>query len=132
MEKQKQPKVSPPSAAERSETERSDGERSGAADGGAQPALFRRWTASRKVQVVIRLLRGESLEAVSRDVKVPPWKLAKWRDRAVAGMEVGLSDRPRELGEVMQEQAESLIAKLAIENDLLKKKTAGKPWRLKP
>lgn len=131
MERTKKSKVIPPPAAERSETERSDGERSGAA-GGDAPSVPRRWTAGRKVQVVIRLLRGESLEAVSRDAGVPTWKLAKWRDRALAGMEAGLSERPRELGEVMQEQAEALIARLAMENDLLKKKTAGKPWRLKP
>lgn len=131
MENLKQTRNTPPPAAERSEPERSEGERSGAAGGGARPTP-RRWTAGRKVQVVIRLLRGESLEAVSRDVAIAPWKLAKWRDRALAGMEVGLSERPREMGEVMQEQAEALIARLAMENDLLKKKTAGKPWRLKP
>lgn len=113
--------------------ERSEGvaERSGAGLGAAR-APIRRWTVSRKLQQVLRLLRGESLEAVSRDCGVPTWKLAKWRDKAMAGMENGLNDRPRELGIVLDEQKDALIARMAMENDLLKKKTAGKPMRWTP
>jgi transposase-like protein len=131
MDKPKPSKVTPPPAAERREAERSDAERSGAAGGGARPIL-RRWTAARKLQLVLRLLRGESLEAVSRECGIPTWKLAKWRDRALTAMQNGLSERPREIGEVLDEQKDSLIAKLAMENDLLKKKTAGKVMRWKP
>ncbi len=84
---------------------------------------------NRKLQQVLRLLRGESLEAVSRDCGVPTWKLAKWRDRGLAALETGLQDRPRELAEVIDEQKDALIARLVMENDLLKKKTAGKVMR---
>ena len=113
--------------------ERSEGvaERSGAVLGAARTPV-RRWTVNRKLQQVLRLLRGESLEAVSRDCGVPTWKLAKWRDRGLAGLETGLQDRPRELADVIDEQKDALIARLAMENDLLKKKTAGKPMRWTP
>ena len=39
----------------------------------------KRWTAARKQEVVLRLIRGETLEAVSRDVGVPMYRLADGR-----------------------------------------------------
>lgn len=43
-----------------------------------------RWSARKKADVVMRLLRGESLEEVSRDVKVEVHRLAAWRDDFIA------------------------------------------------
>jgi hypothetical protein len=40
--------------------------------------------------VVLRLLRGEPVDAVSREVAVPIYKLEQWRDRALAGIDAGL------------------------------------------
>src|SRR5690606_8679342 len=39
-----------------------------------------RWSANRKIDVVLRLLRGESLEDVSREVGVEAHRLAAWPD----------------------------------------------------
>ena len=52
-----------------------------------------RWSASRKRDVVLRLLRGESLEALSREVGVEIYRLEAWRERAMPGLELGLKDR---------------------------------------
>jgi hypothetical protein len=41
--------------------------------------LPERWSAKAKVDVVLRLLRGESVEAVSREVQVPAHELEAWR-----------------------------------------------------
>ncbi len=49
-----------------------------------------RWSASRKRDVVLRLLRGESLDAVSREVGVEVYRLEAWKARALAGLERGL------------------------------------------
>ena len=38
-------------------------------------AEVKRWSAARKKEVVLRLLRGEPVDAVSRDVAVPIYKL---------------------------------------------------------
>ena len=54
---------------------------------------IRRWSAARKRDVVLRLLRGESIEAVSRQVAVEPYRLEQWRERALAGLDAGLKDR---------------------------------------
>jgi transposase len=42
------------------------------------------WSAGRKKAVVLRLLRGEPVDATSREVSVPIFKLERYRDRAGA------------------------------------------------
>ena len=60
----------------------------GAAAGPGSLAPGQRWSASRKRDVVLRLLRGESLEALSREVGVEIYRLDAWRARAMAGLEL--------------------------------------------
>lgn len=125
----KNPVESAPKPAERSE---GVAERSGAGLGAARPHTPHRWSARRKLAVVIRLLRGESLDAVSRDTGLPTHRLARWRERALAGMEASLKDGGGDHRELLMEQYNAKIAELVVENDLLKKKTAGKVLRWKP
>ena len=61
----------------------------GAAAGAGSLAPGQRWSASRKRDVVLRLLRGESLEALSREMGVEIYRLDAWRERAMAGLELG-------------------------------------------
>ncbi|MBI3459952.1 IS3 family transposase, partial [Candidatus Acetothermia bacterium] len=37
-----------------------------------------RWTVRRKQEAVLRLLRGESLDELSRELHVPAHQLAQW------------------------------------------------------
>ncbi len=39
-----------------------------------------RWTASKKAEAVLRLLRGESIDAVSREGAVTVETLNRWRE----------------------------------------------------
>src|SRR3712207_6916163 len=39
-----------------------------------------RWSAGKKMDAVLRLLRGESLDALSRELGVEAHRLAAWRD----------------------------------------------------
>jgi len=66
-----------------------------AGDGGVVAVPVRRFSAQRKPSAVQRLLRGESLEAVSRELGVPVHRLTEWRDRAFTGAEHALKDRAR-------------------------------------
>jgi len=80
-----------------------------------------RWPAERKREVVLRLVRGESLEQVSRDVRVPVHRLEEWRSRFLAAGLEGLRARPdtpeaRELGE-----AGSKIGELTMKIELLER-----------
>ena len=61
-------------------------------DFGSRP----RWSANRKIDVVMRLLRGGSLEDVSRQVGVEVHRLAAWRDDFLESGKAGLkAKRPR-------------------------------------
>ena len=54
---------------------------SAAAEGALAPG--QRWSASRKRDVVLRLLRGESLDTVSREVGVELYRLEAWQAQAL-------------------------------------------------
>ncbi len=61
-----------------------------AGDGGAGVGPVRRMSAKRKLAAVQRVLRGESMEAVSRSLGVPVHRLSEWRDRALQAAEGAL------------------------------------------
>ena len=67
-----------------------------AAMGSGALAPGQRWSASRKRDVVLRLLRGEPLDAVSREVGVEVYRLERWKTRALAGLELGLKEQAGE------------------------------------
>ena len=58
-----------------------------AGDGAVGAGPGGRFSAQRKLAAVQRLLRGEALEMVSRELNVPAHRLSQWRDRVLeAGM----------------------------------------------
>lgn len=61
-----------------------------AGDGGAVAGGPKRFSAKRKLAVVQRLLRGESLEVVCREENVPVHRLTEWRDKVLTGAESAL------------------------------------------
>lgn len=52
-----------------------------------------RWSVRRKREVVLRLLHGEPLDALSREVGVEVYRLEQWREKSVLGMDEALRDR---------------------------------------
>jgi hypothetical protein len=70
-----------------------EGARSATGSAPGAAAEVKRWSANRKKEVVLRLLRGEPVDAISREVSVPIYRLEEWRDRALAGMDAGLKER---------------------------------------
>ncbi|MGZ9409148.1 MAG: transposase, partial [Methylocystis sp.] len=56
----------------------------------------RRFSVQRKMAVVARLQRGESLELVARETNVSIHRLTEWRDRALAGAASALKERARD------------------------------------
>jgi transposase-like protein len=81
-----------------------------------------RWSLGRKREVVLRMLRGESIDALSRELGVESSRLERWREGALAGMDEGLRERG---GDPRDEQLEALRAKLGealMENELLRVK----------
>jgi len=69
-----------------------------AAAGAASPKVGplvpgQRWSVARKREVVLRLLRGESVELLSRELVVPIFKLEQWRQKADAALDGALKER---------------------------------------
>ena len=54
---------------------------------------IQRWSAARKRDVVRRLLRRESVEAVARQIGIEPYRLEQWRERGLAALESALKER---------------------------------------
>lgn len=81
-----------------------------------------RWSLSRKREVALRLLRGESLEALSRELGVEIFRLSSWREKALAGIDSGLRERD---GDPLQDELSAAIKRvgeLSMENELLKER----------
>ena len=83
-------------------------------DGGAAPGV-KRWSTGRKKEVVLRLLRGEPVDAISREVLVPVYKLEKWRDWALAGIDSGLKERENDPVMAQLDDANRRISELVME-----------------
>ena len=47
--------------------------------GAAADEVPERWSVQRKTELVMRLLRGEALDAVSRESRVPAHELERWQ-----------------------------------------------------
>ena len=89
-------------------------------------AIVGRWSAGRKKAVVLRLLRGESVEAVSREIAVPIYKLEQWRDRALTGIDAGLKERESDPLEKALDEAKRRIGELVMEVEILQKERRAK------
>ena len=89
-----------------------------------------RWSASRKRDVVLRLLRGESLDGVSRAVGVDLYRLEAWKTRALAGLELGLKEQAGEPLAAELDTAKRHIGELSMENELLRERARAAERRL--
>lgn len=89
-------------------------------------AEVRRWSAGRKKEVVLRLLRGEPVDAVSREVGVPIYKLEQWRDRSLAGIDAGLKERENDPLAKQLDEANRRIGELVMEVEILQKERRAK------
>lgn len=78
-----------------------------------------RWTAARKREVVLRIFRGEPLALLSRELGVELYRLEKWRDAALAGMEEALKARNGDPLKAELDTAMQRIGELTMENELL-------------
>jgi transposase len=89
-------------------------------------AEIKRWSGARKKEVVLRLLRGEPVDAVSREVAVPIYKLEQWRDRALAGIDAGLKERENDPVANQLDDANRRIGELVMEVEILQKERRAK------
>ncbi len=91
-----------------------------------------RWSARRKEEVVLRLLRGESLDLLARETGQPAGRIAAWREEFLAAGREGLKARPRPAEERELQEAQRKIGELSMDLDIaraLLEETERRPRR---
>lgn len=90
-----------------------------AGDRGAVAGGPKRFSAKRKLAAVQRLMRGESLEAVSREENVPVHRLTEWRDKVLTGAESALKERERDARDDEIARLKAKVGEITMDNELL-------------
>ena len=85
-----------------------------------------RWSLTRKRDVALRLLRGEPVEALSRELGVEIDRLEKWREKALNGIDNGLRERDGDPLNDELEAAVKRVGELSMEVELLKERCRRK------
>src|SRR3954463_6692151 len=84
-----------------------------------------RMSRQRKRDAVLRLLRGEDLETVSRSLGVTAATLSSWRDAFRAAGEASLLTRPTD-GEALESgRLKARLGEMLLERELLEAKIAA-------
>ena len=91
--------------------------------GAAGPGRGGRMSRRRKRDAVLRLLRGEDLETVSRSLGVTAATLSGWRDAFLAAGEAALATRPEGGGEALESgRLKARLGEMLLERELLEAK----------
>jgi transposase len=100
--------------------------------GAVAPGRGGRISRQRKTAAVLRLLRGEDLETVSRELSVTAATLTGWHDAFLAGGEAALMIRAATGKELESGRLKAKLGAALIERDLLNEKIArseaGRPF----
>jgi len=81
-----------------------------------------RISRQRKRDAVLRLLRGEDLETVSRSLGVTAATLTAWRDSFLAGGEAALAARPTDGETLESERLKARLGEMLLQHELLEQK----------
>jgi len=92
--------------------------------GAASPGRGGMMSRQRKTAAVLRLLRGEDLETVSRSLGVTAATLSGWRDAFLVAGEAVLTTKPVTGEELESERLKAKLGAALIERDLLNEKIA--------
>jgi transposase len=96
-----------------------------AGSGAAGPGRGGRISRQRKRDAVLRLLRGEDLETVSRVLGVTAATLSGWREAFLAAGESSLATRPTD-GEALESgRLKAKLGEMLLERELLEAKIAA-------
>ncbi len=90
-----------------------------------------RFSVGRKSETVMRLLRGEDLESLSRELGITAARVSQWRDQFLTAGQAGLKSREADVRDEDNRRLQAKIGELLMENELLYAKVdqleAGSP-----
>jgi hypothetical protein len=79
-----------------------------------------RWSARRKEGVVMRLLRGESLDLLARESGQPAGRISAWREEFLMAGREGLKARPLPVEDFALREAQRKVGELSMELDIVR------------
>jgi len=82
----------------------------------------KRWSAKKKLEVVLRLLSGETVDDVSREIGIEISKLDEWKREAIDGIEARFKVRNTDPRGAELCRAKQQIGELSMENELLRER----------
>lgn len=113
-----EPKSEPKGAPERAHNA------GGGAPLGSDTNRQQRFSAQRKVAAAMRVMRGEPLEVVARELNITVARLTEWRDRAFAGAQSALKERDRDDRDDEIARLKAKVGEITMDNELLYEKIA--------
>ena len=94
--------------------------------------LPERWSVQRKTELVLRLLRGEALDAVSRESQIPAHELESWRrvflETGTRGLKTRAEPEARDLT-LARAKIGELMMRLELAEHLIEKRGLADEWR---
>jgi len=94
--------------------------------------LPERWSVQRKGELVLRLLRGEALDAVSRESQVPAHELESWKriflEQGTRGLKTRSDPEERELT-LARAKIGELMMRLELAEHLIEKRGLTDEWK---
>ena len=94
--------------------------------------LPERWSIQRKAELVLRLLRGEALDAVSRESQVPAHELESWKriflEQGSRGLKTRSEPEERELT-LARAKIGELMMRLELAEHLIEKRGLTDEWK---
>src|ERR671913_295521 len=91
-----------------------------------------RFSAKRKTDAVLRLLRGEDLDTLSRELGVVAATLSAWRDSFLDGGTAAMKSRSSDDRDQVISRLQAKVGQLTMDNELLGQKCqhleAGRPF----
>ena len=109
-----------------------------AATTGEEPAVHEgaelpeRWSVQRKTELVLRLLRGEALNAVSRESQIPAHELEGWKrvflETGTRGLRTRTEPEERDLT-LARAKIGELMMRLELAEHLIEKRGLADEWK---
>lgn len=103
---------------------------------GGEPARGERgrFSSQRKMEAVLRLLRGEAVDAVSRGLGVTAATLSGWREQFLAGGQARLKSRASDERDEEIQRLRAKVGEITMDNELLLERSlrAEKKYGVRP
>ena len=90
-----------------------------ASEGSSSPPERGRWSSRRKTEIVLRVVRGEDLDTLSRELGVTAATIAGWRDQFLASGQAGLRSRPADERDEAIARLRAKVGEITMTNELL-------------